>query len=78
MHRNKLIARDFKCDVRGCRGLSFMEVYVHDPDRSYWSYLCLPHFILTLIFNHDNGWCLAEWVFHLPLVHELWNWWASK
>ena len=75
MKKDKLTIRDFKCDVPHCPCISFVEVYVHDKDHNYWSYLCLVHFLLAKFFSkHEIGWCLADWIFRLPLTHTLWNW----
>lgn len=67
----------FKCDVPHCPCISFVEVYVFDKDNHYWSYLCLTHFILSQLFKHEVGWCLADWILRLSFMHKIWNWWAK-
>lgn len=76
--KEKLFFSDFCCDIPNCRGLSFVEIYVSDENNHYWSYLCLPHFILAQIFKHEFGWCLADWLFRIPFISKIWNWWVKQ
>jgi len=74
-----LTRKDFLCNYRGCKFLSFVEVYppLDHPDWG-WCYLCLPHFVQEyLIKKVKMGWCLAEWLFHLPGVHWLWEFYCK-
>jgi hypothetical protein len=81
IYEESLAPSDFKCDYRGkCRMLPFVEVFYSGQDGwSYWSYLCLFHFIKEYRHINENcGWGLAAWLLRLPLVKRLWNWWAKR
>jgi len=71
---------DFTCDYPGCSLLSFAEVF---PDLGkggfgHWSYLCLLHFIKEQwIRKLDLGWTLAAWLYKLPFVNWLWEFYVK-
>ena len=62
-----------KCDYRKCRNLAFMEVYWYSEKdkKNYWSYLCLPHFIIEQFIKHrEIGYCIA---YELKPLSFLWH-----
>ena len=81
MSETVLTRIDFTCDYPGCGLPSFAEVY---PDLGKnpmggWSYLCLPHFIQEqIVFKKDMGWTLAAWLYRMPFVRWLWNFYCTN
>jgi len=67
-----LTISDFHCDI--CNLPSFAEIF--NSEAGCWWYECLPHFLLRRSWR-NNGWSLADWLYHLPLVSRIWNWWAK-
>jgi len=68
----KLLVSDFRCDYPRCPCISFVEVFKTDR----WFYLCFFHFVLLKPWKWA-GWSLADWMYRLPLISRLWNWWAK-
>jgi len=68
-----LYPSDFRCDYPSCVCLPLFEVY--DKDR--WFYTCIFHFIQLRVWK-KYGWCIAEWLFRIPLIPYVWNWYAKR
>lgn len=79
MECDRLNVTDFFCDHHNCRLLNMFEVYPKNEDC--WYYFCLCHFIKYRVWKEKGGegwgWCLADWITHIPLITRIWNWWVK-
>ena len=73
---DKLKLLDFKCDYPNCPCLALIGIY---RETCWWN-TCVFHLIYYKLkySKYKYGWCLADWLFRLPLVSRLWNWWCKR